>query len=64
MGVDWEGELDSSMKTPRFKNEAEEVKWLYAHRKEIEAGIRKEKPKKTPTVQAIIDREQTKRVMQ
>lgn len=48
------------MKIPKFKNEAEEAKWLYAHRREIEAGIRKEKPGKTLTVQEIIDRNQTK----
>jgi predicted DNA binding CopG/RHH family protein len=58
--VDWKE--NAIMKIPKFKNEAEEADWLYAHRREIEAALRKEKPKKTPTVQEVIDREQTKAI--
>lgn len=48
------------MKIPKFKSEKQEADWLYAHRREIEAAMAKEKPVKTPTVKQIIERERTK----
>jgi predicted DNA binding CopG/RHH family protein len=50
------------MKIPKFKNEKEEADWLYAHRKEIERDFFKEKRRKTPTVEQIIERERTKAI--
>jgi predicted DNA binding CopG/RHH family protein len=45
---------------PKFKTEKQEADWLYAHRRKIEADMRKEKRTKTPTVAQIVERERTK----
>jgi hypothetical protein len=44
---------NETVRIPKFKTEKQEVDWLYAHRREIEAGMRKEKRTKTPTVAQI-----------
>ena len=50
------------MRIPKFRSEKQEADWLYAHRREIEAAMAKEKPVKSPTVRQIIEREQTKAI--
>jgi predicted DNA binding CopG/RHH family protein len=50
------------MRVPKFKSEKEEADWLYAHRREIERDLAREKKSKSPTVPEIIERETTKAI--
>lgn len=50
------------MTIPKFRTEAEEADWLYAHRKEIERDLAREKRTRSPTVAEIIEKEQTKAI--
>jgi len=53
---------DANMRIPKFKSEKEEADWLYAHRKEIERELAREKKGQPLTVAEIIERATTKAI--